>query len=210
MKMLFILFFGIILFFNGCEKKDSSQKKIQKIKIGMLLPLTGNGALYGQYVKNGALLAISEINSSKFVLTIEDTKTTAKGGISSANKLILKDNVPIILGPMSSTVALVVGPLCQKNNRLMITTASAPEVSNIGNYSYRIYPSDSFDGQFLAQEIIKQNLNSSLIISLQNDFGIGMVDVFKKEYIKLGGKIVENISFSPNQKDFSGILLFFP
>lgn len=207
MKKLLILFFSIVLFFNGCTKKeDSSKNYFQKINVGMLLPLTGNGALYGKYVREGALLAISELNSSKFTLIIEDTKTTAKDGINSINKLITKNNTPIILGPMSSTVALAVGPIAQKNHRLMITTASSPSISNIGNYSYRIYPSDSYDGKFLAKQTIKQNFKNSLIISLNNDFGIGMVNVFTKEYIKLGGKIVKNISFSPNQKDFTVII----
>jgi branched-chain amino acid transport system substrate-binding protein len=205
MRKLLLLVFGILLFFSGCENKNSTTKSTQseKINVGVLLPLTGNGALYGKYVKDGALLAISELNSTRYNVTIEDTKTTSKDGISSANKLILKDNVPIIIGPMSSSVANSVGKICQSKKVIMITTASAPSISTLGNYIYRIYPSDSYDGSFLAQQIIKQNLLKSIVIYLNNDFGAGMVKVFEETYKKEGGRIIDKFAFEPNQQDFT-------
>ena len=202
MKKLLILVLGILLFFSGCENKNSIKIK-KEINVGMLLPLTGNGALYGKYVREGALLAIKELNITKYNLIIEDTKTTVKDGLQAINKLILKDNVPIVLGPMSSSVANTVGKVCQSKKVLMITTASSPSISNLGTYVYRIYPSDSYDGHFLAKEIIKKKLLNSVVIYLNNDFGIGLSKVFEKKYNQKNGKIVNSFSFEANQQDFS-------
>jgi len=208
MKKFLVLILGAILLFSGCDSKKNNTHEEEKeaIKIGMLLPLTGNGALYGKYVKDGALLAISEINTTAFQVIIEDTKTTAKDGIFSINKLILKDNIAIVAGPMSSSVANTVGKVCQEKKVVMITTGSAPSISNLGDYIYRIYPSDSYDGSFLAEQIMNQKLSKSVVIYLNNDFGVGMVGVFEKTYKKQGGTIVDTISFAPNQQDFSVIV----
>ncbi len=210
MKKLLVLFLGTVLFFSACDRKHEKDNQsiynAEKVNIGLLLPLTGNGALYGQYVKEGALLAVSELSSSRFNLIIEDTRTTAKDGISSVNKLILKDKAPIIAGPMSSTVAKSVAKICQDKKVVIITTASAPEIASLGNYIYRIYPSDSFDGSFLAHEIVKQSLSKSVVIYLNNDFGEGMVKVFEKVYKGVGAKVVAKFPFSPNQKDFSTLV----
>lgn len=205
MKKFLVLVFGFVLLFSGCENRGSSANidKSKKINIGVLLPLTGNGALYGKYVQDGILLAMSELNTTSYKLIIEDSKTTAKDGISSINKLILKDNVPIVVGPMSSSVANPVGKICQSKKIIMITTASAPNISELGDYIYRIYPSDSYDGSFLAHEIKKQKFKNNIIIYLNNDFGLGMAKVFEETYIKLGGKIIDKFPFEANVQDFS-------
>lgn len=201
MKKILILVFLIIISFNACENKDSITKK--EITIGMLLPLTGNGALYGKYVREGALLAIKELNTTKYKVVIEDTKTTVKDGVFALNKLMLKDNVSIVMGPMSSSVANTVGKVCQSKKLLMITTASAPNISNLGNYVYRIYPSDSYDGHFLAQKVIEKKRLNSIIVYLNNDFGIGFTEAFTQNYERQNGKIVNKFSFEANQQDFS-------
>lgn len=200
-KNLLILISIIIFLFSGCDSKESVKEK--QVNIGVLLPLTGNGALYAKSVKEGALLAIEELNTSKYQFIIEDTKTTVKDGLFAMNKLISKNNVSIMIGPMSSSVAKAVGEKCQAKRVTMITTASAPNISTLGNYVYRIYPSDSYDGSFLAQEIINKKLFNSVIIYLNNDFGIGLSSVFQEVYEKQGGKVINKFPFDANQQDFS-------
>lgn len=79
------------------------------IRIGVVLPLSGGLELFGQQGIQGAKMAVSEINAAggvlggkKFELIIEDNKTDPKTAVEKTKKLILRDKVHAILGPITS------------------------------------------------------------------------------------------------------------
>jgi ABC-type branched-subunit amino acid transport system substrate-binding protein len=79
------------------------------IKIGIVLPLSGGLELFGQQGIQGAKMAVAEINAAggvldgrKFELIIEDNKTDPKTAVEKTKKLILRDKVHAILGPITS------------------------------------------------------------------------------------------------------------
>ncbi len=79
------------------------------IKIGVVLPLSGGLELFGQQGIQGAKMAVAEINAAggvlggrKFELIIEDNKTDPKTAVEKTKKLILRDKVHAILGPITS------------------------------------------------------------------------------------------------------------
>src|SRR6185295_5375664 len=86
------------------------------IKIGVTQPLTGAFAASGNYVTEGAKLAEAAINASggvlgrKIQLVIEDNKSNPTEAVATAEKLISKDKVPVLLGAWSSTLTLAVMP----------------------------------------------------------------------------------------------------
>src|SRR5262245_35371912 len=84
------------------------------IKIGVSQPLTGAFAASGNYVAQGAKIAEDEINKAggvlgkKIQLVIEDSKSNPTEAVSTAEKLIVKDKVPVMIGAWSSTLTLAV------------------------------------------------------------------------------------------------------
>src|SRR3712207_6072216 len=74
------------------------------IKIGVTQPLTGAVAASGTYVANGARIGAEVVNRSggvlgkKIELIIEDNKSNPKEAVAAAEKLILKDKVPVLMG----------------------------------------------------------------------------------------------------------------
>src|SRR5262245_63777465 len=84
------------------------------IKIGVTQPLTGAFAASGNYVAQGAKLAEEEINKQggvlgkKIQLVIEDNKSNPTEAVATAEKLISKDKVPVLMGAWSSTLTLAV------------------------------------------------------------------------------------------------------
>ena len=147
-KNLFTLvIFSFLTCFFSCKEDDS-------IKIGVILPLTGAASEIGNNILDGIIISseyYDSISSKKFSLIIEDSKLDAKQAISAANKLITVDKVKAIIGLASSTEALAVAPICEKNKIPMISsTASTPLLSTAGDYVFRIYPSDVYDGKILA------------------------------------------------------------
>src|SRR4051812_9360314 len=86
------------------------------IKIGVTQPLTGAFAASGNYVTEGAKIAEAVINASggvlgrKIQLIIEDNKSNPTEAVATAEKLISKDKVPVLLGAWSSSLTLAVMP----------------------------------------------------------------------------------------------------
>jgi branched-chain amino acid transport system substrate-binding protein len=200
----FLIIFILAIFGFGCS---NSRNKDEQIKIGVILPLTGPASEIGNNILEGIKIANEEVNNNNSVkinLIIEDSKLDPKQAISSANKLVFVDKVKIIIGLASSTEALSVAPICEKNKVIMLSsTASTPLLTHAGDYIFRIYPSDVYDGKVLADFAMNKNkLKSFSIIYLNNDFGSGLKDVFIDNYNKIGGTIKGIETFLPNDKDF--------
>src|SRR4249920_2232238 len=102
-RSLVTLFAAVALFSGTLHAQDV-------IKIGVTQPLTGAFAASGNYVTEGAKLAEAAINASggvlgrKIQLVIEDNKSNLTEAAATAEKLISKDKVPVMLGAWSSTL----------------------------------------------------------------------------------------------------------
>src|SRR5689334_12506581 len=94
---------------NSCKQKNKSE-----IKIGAILPLTGDAAQWGIPAKNGASLAVTEINDSggingnKIALIVEDDQCDGDKGVSAFNKLISTSKPNVIVGAVCSGVTLAI------------------------------------------------------------------------------------------------------
>ncbi|EFG9152978.1 ABC transporter substrate-binding protein, partial [Escherichia coli] len=81
------------------------------ITIGLMAPLTGPVAAYGEQVKNGAETAVADINKAggilgqQVVLKLADDAGDPKQGVSAANQLVA-DGIKFVVGPVTSGVAI--------------------------------------------------------------------------------------------------------
>src|SRR6516162_9243609 len=86
------------------------------IKVGVIQPLTGAFAASGNYVANGAKIAADEINAKggvlgkKLELVIEDNKSNPTEAAAVAEKLIVRDKVPVMMGAWGSGFTLAIMP----------------------------------------------------------------------------------------------------
>jgi branched-chain amino acid transport system substrate-binding protein len=116
------------------------------ISIGVNMPLTGPFAASGNYVMNGARIAVEEINASGGVLgsplklIIEDNKSNPTESAAVTEKLIARDKVPVLLGAWGSTLTLAAMPiLMQYKVPLVVETSGANKITEAGNpYVFRI------------------------------------------------------------------------
>jgi branched-chain amino acid transport system substrate-binding protein len=89
------------------------------IPIGVVQPLTGDVAVSGQYVVDGARIAADKINAEggvlgrKINLVVGDGKSTARDAATAAERLILRDHVPVLMGAWGSSFTLSVMPFAQ-------------------------------------------------------------------------------------------------
>ena len=186
-----------------------------QIAIGAILPLTGDGAFYGESIQRALDLATEEINKSggingrKINIIYEDSKASPMEGVNAFNKLVQIDKVQVVIGGAISSVTLAIAPIANKEKIVFMSPlSSAPEITNAGDFIFRNVPSDLYGGKVAAYFAIKyQGWKSAAILYVSNDFGTSLANVFSNEVERLGGKIVDKESYVPASTDFRAQLV---
>jgi len=181
----------------------------EPINIGFLTALTGDAAPWGEGVKAGAELAFDEIknepiNGRQVRLVFEDDKCDGKTGLSATIKLTEMDNAKITTGTVCSSVVLAAAQVFEKNNVIHLSLgASSPAITSAGDYIFRLWPSDSFEGAEIARFAAKNlGAESAAVLFINNDYGVGLKGAFAGEFEASGGKIKISEPFEVNAKDF--------
>ena len=116
----------------------------EAVSIGAILPLTGDAAWYGNSLKKGLDVALDGYDVK---LIYEDSKGEPKTAVSAVNKLVDVDRVEILVGDMFSNTTMAIMPIASKNGILLLTpTASSSEISEKGETTFRLYPSETEEG----------------------------------------------------------------
>lgn len=181
------------------------------IKIGVVEPLTGGAAPYGEVAKNGFSLAIDEINAKggidgrKVEVIYEDSKCNGKDALNAAQKLINTDAVQYIVGAMCSSEVLAILPLTESKPMIFFGEGSSPDITGKGKYFFRTWPSDAFSGKALAENLVPQ-YKKIAIITEKTDYSVALEKTFSQNVRERGGEVVASETFSGNIKDFKTIL----
>jgi branched-chain amino acid transport system substrate-binding protein len=173
------------------------------IKIGVTQPLTGAVAASGNYVVQGAKIAEAWLNEKggilgkKVQLIIEDNKSNPKEAVATAEKLIVRDKVPVLMGAWSSTYTLAVMPkLMEYGVPMVVETSSSGKITTSGNpWIFRISPTSDMEAAATAKHVKNFEIKKADFLVVNNDWGRGAADKFskmlKKKGIKVG--ILENM-----------------
>jgi len=192
-------------FKSGLEKSD-------EIKIGSVLLLSGDNALWGENARKAIDMIAHEINGAggidgkKLSVVYEDSKGDPKTAVSAFRKLVDIDHVPAILGDMISSTVLAMAPLAdQYGVILMGISSSAPAVSNAGSFVYRVWPSDLYEGKVFAEWVHEKGYQNVGILHLNNEYGNGLKDAFKIRFIGLGGAVTIEEAYNSGDIDLRAI-----
>ncbi|MDA0999960.1 MAG: ABC transporter substrate-binding protein [bacterium] len=168
------------------------------IKIGVTQPLTGAVAASGNYVVQGAKIAESVLNAKggvlgkKVKLIIEDNKSNPKEAVATAEKLIVRDKVPVLMGAWSSTYTLAVMPkLMEYGVPMVVETSSSGKITVSGNpWIFRISPTSAMEAKSFGTKVGQFNIKKADFLVVNNDWGRGASKEFatmlKSKGIKVG------------------------
>ena len=186
------------------------------IKIGVTMPLTGPVAASGNYVTNGARIAADVINrkggvlGKKLELVIEDNKSNPREAVNSAEKLILKDKVPVMMGAWSSTFTLAVMPkLMEYGVPMVVETASSGKITTAGNpWIFRISPTSAMESVAFGKQLgsFSPAIKKVDFLSVNNDWGLGATAAFKKMLEEKGVTVGRAETMAPDATDLSAQL----
>lgn len=184
-------------------------QQANEVAIGVIAPLTGDSAKYGEDIKRGYDLAVQEINEAEGVrgrklhLIYEDSEGKPDKAVAAALKLIVKDKVPAILGPLWSSPTLAVAPICEKKKVVLLSSgASSPDITKAGDYIFRNELSDEYGAEQTARLFFNLVFKQIAMLYINNDFGTGYRKVMERVYSELGGSIVIAESFEQGANDF--------
>lgn len=208
-----VLFSGIaamLMSLAGCSKKESNT-----IKVGGIAPLSGAVAVYGVECKNGIDLAIEEINAAGGIdgkaleFVCEDDEGSPDKTVNAFKKLVAKDGVKFVIGSLTSGCTQAVTTLSQASKVLQIApAATAPAITDAGNYVFRACFIDPFQGT-VGGKFAYNNIGTrkaAVLYDAGNDYSVGLCENFIASFKSLGGEVVAAESYATGDKDFNAQL----
>ena len=167
------------------------------VKIGVIQPLSGPVAASGNYVRMGAEIARDWINAKggvngrKLELVIEDNKSDPKEAASAAEKLIVRDKVPAIMGAWGSSMTLAAMPKLEEYGvPMVVETSSAASVTRRGNpWIFRISPPSEMEALGLERHLDKLGVKRADFLAVNTDWGRGAVGAFGDMLKKKGAAV---------------------
>ncbi|MCE7315867.1 ABC transporter substrate-binding protein [Campylobacter coli] len=183
------------------------------INLGVVLPLTGPVAAYGQDVFNGIELAnklnAKLDNGDEVKLIVIDTKGDKLETTSAVNRLIAQDKVIGIIGEATTPNTIqAISIVEDKKIPLIAPVASGDKLLEGKKYASRVCFSDSFQGDKFASYVTKElNLkNAVVIIDQSNVYSLGLAKAFEKSLKENGGKVIKKLAISSGDKDFRAVV----
>lgn len=200
---------GMLAGCGGTDKKSEGGADV--FKIGSIGPVTGGNAIYGEAVRNGAELAVNEINESggingvKIEFNFQDDENDPEKAVNAYNTL--KDwGMQALLGTVTSAPCVAVGNEAQADNMFLLTpSGTAVECVQYDN-AFRVCFSDPMQGLECAKYISDNALAKKVAVIYDSSdvYSTGIYNSFAAEAKKDGLDIVAAEAFTAESKtDFS-------
>ena len=217
MKKFFCMMMAVLMVLAmtacGGEKTPTpNQDETETIRIGGIGPLSGGYANYGFSVKNGAQLAVDEINAAGGIngkqveLSFQDSQADPESAVNAYGKLMDWGMQVSLGGVLSGETASIVAAAREDNIMLITPSGSADKCIDDNSRAFRVCFYDSFQGAAAAQYIKNNNMVDTVGILYQSDidYSVGLYNAFVEECGKSGITIAETQTFTDATKtDFS-------
>ena len=178
---------GIIVLVLVVSVLVGQTKTKEVVKLGVILPLTGNVAKTGVDAQIGIEIAKADLNS-KIELIFEDDQFTPKESVTIFNKLASMDEVVAVIGPLNGSSIESVRTLAIQNKLPLFTPYGAG--NDMGDYVYKNSVEGASEVMVMAKKASELGYKKLAIIYLQNDFGMKYLNSFRVEVPANGGVVV--------------------
>lgn len=208
---------------SAAPSESGSAAPAAVFKLGGTGPLTGGAAIYGNAAKNGAQIAVDEINAAggpiQFELNYQDDEHDAEKAVNAYNAL--KDwGMQLFLGSVTSTPCVATSAE-SNTDRFFLLTPSASSTDVLGGVAdpitgivnvprkdnvFQMCFMDPNQGSASAQYIADKSLGTKIAVIYKNDdvYSMGIYNSFKAKADELGLDIVSATTFTDSsQNDFS-------
>jgi len=177
----------------------------EPLKIGLLLCETGSCAEWGTAAVKGAQLAAEELNSTSNLieLIVEDSAEDTVTRSVSAYRSLRQKGVALIIGPTWSAAGNAIAPIASKDSGVLMISPSVGvrDFNEAGENLFNVCPPDDLNSERMAAFAREQGFSRVAIFSAEQPWAVTQAKVFRKEFELRGGKIVEEFSLPPDERD---------
>ncbi|MBN2463390.1 MAG: penicillin-binding protein activator [Dehalococcoidia bacterium] len=180
------------------------------ITIGALLPLTGELSSGGEDAQAGLEIAADDINDylaevnskARVTLVIEDTQTSPVVALDKLDSLA-QNGIKLVIGPDSSAEIQAVKAYADENEILVLSHAStAASLAIPGDNVFRFVPDDTLLAEALAVLMWDDGIRAIIPIWRGDVWGEDLLKATKEKFEKLGGNVIDGISYDPTAGSF--------
>jgi ABC-type branched-subunit amino acid transport system substrate-binding protein len=178
-------------------------------KIGVLLPLSGEGKLAGERVRWGIELALevwrAEQPGLELQLDIRDTQGNSEIASRALRSLVTEAHVIAVIGPLFSQVATDLAPLIEALGVPVISPYARDSMFPfLSAYAFRNSLTDADQARFLADYAVRVlHLRRFAVLYPDESYGESLKDTFIEHIIELDGQVVAVSAYPPDDKTFS-------
>jgi len=195
----------------GCGSKSGSDG--DTFVIGGIGPLTGDAASYGLSVKQGAEIAVAEINEAGGVkvgdktiqleLKFEDDQATPDKAVTAYNSL-MDNGMNALLGCVTSGSCLAVTDLTKEDGILMLTPSGSSKDITKNDNVFRLCFTDPLQGETMAEHMVTDLGIKKIAVIYKNsdEYSTGVYEAFAAKVAELGGTITTAEAFADGE-DFN-------
>jgi branched-chain amino acid transport system substrate-binding protein len=188
--------------------------------VGMVVSLTGPAGRFGQAAAKSVELAFNELNAAagaqgiaggRLAFDLRDAQSQGSVAVDQARQLVDLRRVPAIIGGIISSVSIpIVTSVTGPAGVVQISPASSsPTLTRLAmegqtrGWFFRTITSDALQGTAAAKYAMDQGLRRLAIIHVNNDFGVNMVNEFRRAYLALGGQIANTVAYNQGQASYA-------
>ena len=181
----------------------------KEIKVGILQPLTGPIAAFGQKTLDGIKLVHEKYNTlpngDTIKLVVVDNQFDKIQTVNGYKRLTSGEKVVAVEGPLASSMALAIKRFAGASKTPTVTQiATNPRVTKGSKYITRACFTDDFQGTVAAKYALKHGLDNAVIVfDMKQDYSVGLAKAFEKAYKKGGGKVIKKLFINSGDKDFN-------
>lgn len=206
-SLLFIYLFGSIAYAAPADDRPT------RIRIGALMPLTGEFAMPASAFREGIELALEHVNATggingqRLEVLIEDTRSDPKTIASIASKFVHLDKVIAAITTSYPETEIGGGIFQAAKIPSLALWDSSPQIDSMGDYVFAIGPWTPSDAEVSAGFAIKQlKSRKAVVLNTVEHWSELVADLFEKEFSEHGGSVVGRFKHNPGESDFRTIL----
>jgi ABC-type branched-subunit amino acid transport system substrate-binding protein len=172
------------------------------VKIGLLLPLSGQQAALGRTLLQAAEMGLFEVGDDRFTLLVEDTATAA--GPDSAARKLLAGGAKVLLGPVFASDARKVAPIAQGARVPVLAFTNDRTAAQPGLYILGVTPQDQVER--VVQYTASQGMNRFAILAPSSPYGNIVNQAFHNSVQRSNATMAQTALYDPNSPDYTGII----
>jgi ABC-type branched-subunit amino acid transport system substrate-binding protein len=170
--------------------------------VGVILPLSGRYATFGEQVRRGMELARQVHGDSTVRFHYVDADGEAEKSAQAVSELAMGERVMAIAGPLTGAAAMAAAARAEQEQVPLLTLSQREGLPEVGNYVFRDSLTSRLQVQALANHAIAEKITTFGILYPENKLGREMAELFEQEVTARGGKITDKQSYAESATDF--------